>query len=137
MLLIFNNQRKNGHCAKNQKCWFRNVGFESIQDTLKENTEKVGNPFLTLLYSNLHDTFAPKKETQDIVKKLSTIFQNMLENNPDLFHVLLYVMFVETHSLDKNVEEWGLNLEASTLQLWSRISAIFMHFFLFRMMEEE
>lgn len=110
MLLIFSNQRKNGHCTKNPKCWFRNVGFESIQDTLKENTGKVGNPFLTLLYSNLHDTFAQKKDTQDIVKKLCSIFQNMLENNPDLFHVLLYVMFVETHSLDENVEIWASEL---------------------------
>lgn len=110
MLLIFNNQRKNGHCAKNPKCWFRNVGFESIQDTLKENPGKVGNPVLTLLYSNLHDTFAQKKDTQDIVKGLCSIFQNMLENSPDLFHVLLYVMFVETHSLDENVEEWASKL---------------------------
>lgn len=110
LLLIFNDQRKHGHCANNPKCWFRNVGFESIQDNLKENPGKVGNPILTLLYSNLHDTFAQKKDTQDIVKKLSTIFQNMLENNPELFHVLLYVMFVETHSLDKNMEEWASKL---------------------------
>eukprot|EP00105_Crassostrea_gigas_P040553 XP_019924701.1 PREDICTED: uncharacterized protein LOC109619320 [Crassostrea gigas] len=107
MLLIFNNQRKIGHCAKNPKCLFRNVGFESIKDTLKENTGKLGNPILTLLYSNLHDT---KKDTQDIVKELCLIFQNMLEHNPDLFHVLLYVMFVETHSLDDEVKEWAFKL---------------------------
>lgn len=114
MLLIFNDQRKNGHCSKNPKCWFLNFGFDSIKDTLKENTGKLGNPILTLLYSNLHDTFAQKKDSQDIVKELCSIFQNMLENNPDLFHALLYVMFVETHSLDKNVEEWAFELGGLT-----------------------
>lgn len=34
----------------------------------------------------------------------------MLENTPDVFNVLLYVMFVKTHSLDKNVEEWASEL---------------------------
>lgn len=34
----------------------------------------------------------------------------MLEDTPDLFNVLLYVMFVKTHSLDKNVEEWASEL---------------------------
>lgn len=34
----------------------------------------------------------------------------MLEGTPDLFNVLLYVMFVKTHSLDKNVEEWASEL---------------------------
>nr|XP_034339438.1 uncharacterized protein LOC109619320 [Crassostrea gigas] len=110
MLLIFNDQRKKGHCSKNPKCWFRNVDFESIKNTLKENTGKLGSPILTLLYSNLHDTFAQKKDTQDRVKILCFIFQNMMEKNPDLFHVLLYVMFVETHSLDENVKEWASKL---------------------------
>ncbi|XP_052717816.1 uncharacterized protein LOC128190002 [Crassostrea angulata] len=114
MLLIFNDQRKNGHCSKSPKCWFLNVGFDSIKDTLKENTGKLGNPILTLLYSNLHDTFAQIKDSQDIVKELCSIFQNMLQNNPDLFHALLYVMFVETHSLDKNVEEWAFKLGGLT-----------------------
>lgn len=34
----------------------------------------------------------------------------MLEDTPDLFNVLLYVMFVKTHSWDKNVEEWASEL---------------------------
>lgn len=45
-----------------------------------------------------------------MLEELSTIFQNMLENSPDLFNVLLYVMFVESHSLDQNVEEWAFKL---------------------------
>lgn len=34
----------------------------------------------------------------------------MLKNTPDLFHALLYVMIVETHRLDKNMEEWAFEL---------------------------
>lgn len=34
----------------------------------------------------------------------------MLEDTPDLFNVLMYVMFVKTHTLDKNVEEWASEL---------------------------
>lgn len=34
----------------------------------------------------------------------------MLEDTPDLFNVLMYVMFVKTHNLDKNVEEWASEL---------------------------
>lgn len=110
LLLIFNDQRKHGHCANNPKCWFRNVDFELLKDAIKENSGKLGDPILTLLYSNRHDIFTKREATKDIVQELCTIFQNMLEKTPDLFHVLLYVMFVKTHSLDGNVEEWALKL---------------------------
>uniref|UniRef100_A0A8W8JTG4 DZIP3-like HEPN domain-containing protein n=1 Tax=Magallana gigas TaxID=29159 RepID=A0A8W8JTG4_MAGGI len=110
MLLILNDQREHGHCANDPKCWFRNVDFELVKNTLQENPGKLGDPILTLLYSNRHDIFIKREATQNIVKELCTIFQNMLENTPDLFNVLLYVMFVKTHSLDKNVEEWASEL---------------------------
>lgn len=110
ILLIFNNQRKNGHCKNHTKCWFQNVEFESLKETLKENPGNIGDPILTLLYSNHHDIFAKKETTQNIVKELCTLFKSMLEKTPDLFHVLLYVMFVETHSLDNDVAEWASEL---------------------------
>uniref|UniRef100_A0A8W8JTI4 DZIP3-like HEPN domain-containing protein n=1 Tax=Magallana gigas TaxID=29159 RepID=A0A8W8JTI4_MAGGI len=110
MLRIFNYQREHGHCANDPKCWFRNVDFELVKNTLQENPGKLGDPILTLLYSNRHDIFTKREATQDIVKELCTIFQNMLESTPDLFNVLLYVMFVKTHSLDKKVEEWASEL---------------------------
>lgn len=109
-LLIFNNQRKNGHCKKHPKCWFQNIEFESLKDTLNENPGNIGDPILTLLYSNHHDIFAKKETTQNIVKELCTIFQSMLEKTPDLFHVLLYVMFVESYSFDNNVTKWAHEL---------------------------
>lgn len=110
MLLIFNDQRNRGHCEKNRKCWFRTVDFESLKGSLKENPGKLGDPIVTLMYTDHHDIFAKKEGTQDIVKELCTIFQNTLERNPDLIHVLLYVMFVETHILDKNVAKWASEL---------------------------
>nr|XP_034337788.1 uncharacterized protein LOC117692805 [Crassostrea gigas] len=110
MLLILNDQREHGHCANDPKCWFRNVDFELVKNTLQENPGKLGNPILTLLYSNRHDIFTKREATRNIVRELCTIFQKMLEDTPDLFNVLLYVMFVKTHSLDKNVEEWASEL---------------------------
>ncbi|XP_065934528.1 uncharacterized protein [Magallana gigas] len=110
MLLILNDQREHGHCANDPTCWFRNVDFELVKNTLQENPGKLGDPILTLLYSNRHDIFIKREATHNIVKELCTIFQKMLENTPDMFNVLLYVMFVKTHSLDKNVEEWASEL---------------------------
>uniref|UniRef100_A0A8W8JUB0 DZIP3-like HEPN domain-containing protein n=1 Tax=Magallana gigas TaxID=29159 RepID=A0A8W8JUB0_MAGGI len=110
MLLILNDQRDYGHCANDPKCWFRNVDFELVKNTLQENPGKLGDPILTLLYSNRHDIFTKREATRNIVRELCTIFQNMLEDTPDLFNVLMYVMFVKTHNLDKNVEEWASEL---------------------------
>lgn len=112
MLLILNEQREHGHCANDPKCWFRNVDFELVKNTLQENPGKLGDPILTLLYSNRHDIFTKREATQNIVRELCTIFQNMLENSNTsvLFYVLLYVMFDKTYSSDNEKAELALEL---------------------------
>lgn len=110
MLLIFNDQRKQGHCTRDRRCPFRNVDFRSIQDTLKVNSGQIGDPLLTLLYSNLHDLFNKKEATQNIVRELCIIYQNMSEETPELFHILFYIMMVGIHKLKNKLPDWAFEL---------------------------
>lgn len=110
MLLILNDQKKRGHCTRDRKCPFRDVDCRSIQGTLKENPGQTGDPLLTLLYSNLHDLFSKKEATQNIVRELCTIYQNMSEKSPELFHILFYIMMVGTQKLKNKLPDWAIEL---------------------------
>ncbi|XP_078336873.1 uncharacterized protein LOC111133169 [Crassostrea virginica] len=110
-LLIFKEQRNRGHCARDQKCWFRKVDFEHLQTALSDNKGRIGDPILTLIYCNHHDIFTKKEDTRDIMKALCSLFVNMLTKTPDLFHVLVYVMCVKTHDLNSKVLKWASKLE--------------------------
>lgn len=110
MLLIFNDQRKRGHCTRDLRCWFRNVDFRSLHHALKENPGQIGDPLLTLLYSNFHNLFSENGATQNIVRELGTIYQNMLDNRPELFHILLYIMMVGDHEFKKKLPDWAAEL---------------------------
>lgn len=110
MLLIFNDQRKRGHCARDKRCSFRSLDFRSLQGSLKENPGLIGDPLLSLLYTNFHELFTKKEAKSNIVRELCTIYQNMLENNPECFHVLVYIMMVHTHKLKNTLPDWATEL---------------------------
>lgn len=106
MLLILNDQKKRGHCTRDRRCPFRYVDFRSIQDTLKRNPGLIGDPLLTLLYSNFHDIYNKNEATQNLVRELCILFKIMLDESPELFHILLYIMMMGTHKL-KNKSRLG------------------------------
>ena len=106
-LLIVKEQRKRGHCARDQQCWFRKVDFEQFQAVLRKNPGFIGDPLLSLIYCNHHDIFTKKEDTRDIMKVLCSLFEDIFTKNPDLFHVLVYVMCVKTHDLNSDVPRWA------------------------------
>ena len=106
-LLIFKEQRKRGHCARDQQCWYRKVDFEQFQAVLRKNPGFIGDPLLTLIYCNHHGIFTKKEDTRDIMKALCYLFGDMLTKTPDLCHVLVYVMCVKTHDLNSDVPSWA------------------------------
>lgn len=111
MLLILNDQKKRGHCTRDRRCPFRDVDFRSIQDTIKGNPGLIGDPLLTLLYSNFHDIYNKNEATQNLVRELCILFKIMLDESPELFHILLYIMMMGTHKLKNKLPEWAVELE--------------------------
>ncbi|XP_062594138.1 uncharacterized protein LOC134255634 [Saccostrea cucullata] len=106
-MLIFKEQRKNGHCTIDLKCWFRRVEFESLKNALKGNSGLIGDPGLTLLYCNHHAIFANKEATLNPLKTLCSLFQNILSVKPDLFNILVFTMFIKTHTFDEEIPDWA------------------------------
>ncbi|XP_048778500.2 uncharacterized protein LOC125682122 isoform X2 [Ostrea edulis] len=106
-MLIFKDQRRKGHCTMDPNCWFRKVDFESLKRTLQRNTGFIGDPVLTLLYSNHHDIFATEEATRNPFQKLCSKVHNMSTTKPELFNVLVYMMFVGSHRLDLDVQRWA------------------------------
>lgn len=111
MLLILNDQKKRGHCTRDRRCPFRDVDFRSIQGTLKGNPGQIGDPLLTLLYSNFHDIYNKSEATQNLVSELCSLFQILLDESPELFHILLYIMMIGTHKLKNKLPDWAFELE--------------------------
>ncbi|XP_061197593.1 uncharacterized protein LOC133205741 [Saccostrea echinata] len=105
-MLIFKEQRKNGHCTIDPKCWFRRVDFESLKNALKRNSGLIGDPALTLLYCNHHDIFAKKEATLNPLKTLCSLFQN-ISGKPKLFNILVFILFIKTHTFDKEMPAWA------------------------------
>ncbi|XP_062586866.1 uncharacterized protein LOC134248481 isoform X2 [Saccostrea cucullata] len=106
-MLIFKEQRKNGHCTIDPKCWFRKVDFESLKNALKGNSGLIGDPALSLIYCNHHDIFANKEATLNPLKTLCSLFQNISSEKPDLFNILVFTMFIKTHTFDKEMPDWA------------------------------
>lgn len=105
-LLIFKEQLKQGHCCKmDSNCWFRTVGFQSVLDKLSKNQGHIGSPFLSQMYCNQHDLFSDESFSVNPVQTSIQYFHRMRQDSPTLYHCFVYLMCVQEHNLEGNIEE--------------------------------
>lgn len=107
-LLIFKQQLKQGHCSKmDSNCWFKAVGFQSVLDKLSKNQGHIGGPFLSLMYCNQHDLFSDESFSVNPVQTLIQYFRRMRQDSCKLYNCLVYLMCVQEHNLEGNLEEYA------------------------------
>ncbi|XP_065934555.1 uncharacterized protein [Magallana gigas] len=105
-LFIFKEQVKQGHCSKmDSDCWFKTVGFQSVLDKLSKNQGHIGGPFLSLMYCNQHELFSDESFSVNPVQTLIQYFHRIRQDSPTLFHCLVYLMCVQEHNFERELEE--------------------------------
>lgn len=105
-LLIFKEQLRKGHCEMGSNCWFKTVGFQSVLDKLSQNQGTIGGPFLSLMYCINHELFSDESFSVDPVHTMVKFFQNNWQNSPSLNARLLYLMCIQEHSNEEDLEKW-------------------------------
>lgn len=104
--LIFKEQLKKGHCEMDSNCWFKTVGFQSVLDKLSKNQGTIGRPFLSLMYCIHHEFFSDESFSVDPVHTMVKFFKTNWHNSPSLNARLLYLMCIQEHSNEEDLEQW-------------------------------
>nr|XP_022312288.1 uncharacterized protein LOC111117454 isoform X2 [Crassostrea virginica] len=112
-LLIFKMQQKEGHCKADPECWFGKIEFPSVFTKLSQSPGNVGSPFLSLMYCHHHELFSEDEFTKNPVQSLMKHFQKMRKDSQTNYLCLVYLMVVQSHALDEELQSWAGLIETN------------------------
>ncbi|XP_061197680.1 uncharacterized protein LOC133205814 [Saccostrea echinata] len=97
-------------CLSHKDCWYEKTDFSPVETKLKNNSGKVGNPFLLMAFSKNHSLFADDTFPKKTIGVLVVNFQRLRSEEPKSFYILLYILFIREHRKGNALKEWAHEL---------------------------